>query len=307
MRYVIVSSRPLQNSLIQNMELHNYFLNSNSLYENTHANTNTDRKTIIRLTMGILAKINELKISQLNAKKNSISNFFVDNLFNTQPPTGAPKATMGAQIHQLPNTNSETLCIGITNTMVITEFIAINATVVGVAFLALLPNKKTKRKNKATSAPLPIFATIRPPTKLNRFATTNSQCLLETITCISEFSFLAKKYRKAVKIINSVKRNLTVSSAIFRYSLPRYIPNILPGKEIKISFQSIHIFLLIKNSVAKVIPTDCIINEKVRASATGMSRNFVNTGKATAPPPKGVEPAKKEPKTIVRPLDQYFI
>ncbi len=50
---------------------------------------------------------------------------------------------------------------------------------------------------------------------------------------------------------------------------------------------------------AIVIPTDWIINAWVRAVEAGTSRSLVKTGNATAPPPAGVEPAMKEPNSIV--------
>ncbi len=51
--------------------------------------------------------------------------------------------------------------------------------------------------------------------------------------------------------------------------------------------------------VALVMPTLWIIKPKSRASTRSMSRNTLNTGKATAPPPSGVDPATKAPTTMV--------
>ncbi len=57
-------------------------------------------------------------------------------------------------------------------------------------------------------------------------------------------------------------------------------------------------------TVAMVIPMDWIISPKVRASLVGMCSSLVKTGKATAAPPWGVEPATNEPSTIVREMGQ---
>ena len=50
---------------------------------------------------------------------------------------------------------------------------------------------------------------------------------------------------------------------------------------------------------AQPIPTTWMKSEKERATSLGTSRPLVNTGNATAPPPCGVDPATKLPKTIV--------
>ncbi|GAB6262781.1 hypothetical protein PSSHI_30250 [Photobacterium sp. R1] len=47
------------------------------------------------------------------------------------------------------------------------------------------------------------------------------------------------------------------------------------------------------------MPMLCIINEKCIDDSGGVDSSFVITGKATAPPPRGVEPATKEPTTII--------
>ena len=46
-------------------------------------------------------------------------------------------------------------------------------------------------------------------------------------------------------------------------------------------------------------------SENVRATGAGISSTLVKTGKATAPPPWGVDPATKLPKIIVTPVRQW--
>lgn len=53
-------------------------------------------------------------------------------------------------------------------------------------------------------------------------------------------------------------------------------------------------------AVAAIIPTDCTTREKSRATTRSTSNARVMTGKATAPPPRLVEPATKEPAAMIR-------
>jgi hypothetical protein len=54
-----------------------------------------------------------------------------------------------------------------------------------------------------------------------------------------------------------------------------------------------------------VMPIDCMAKPKFRATSGGILKMSVMTGKATAPPPSALAPAIKEPKTIVRDMNQY--
>eukprot|EP00615_Pteridomonas_danica_P003227 CAMPEP_0114343988 /NCGR_PEP_ID=MMETSP0101-20121206/11064_1 /TAXON_ID=38822 ORGANISM="Pteridomonas danica, Strain PT" /NCGR_SAMPLE_ID=MMETSP0101 /ASSEMBLY_ACC=CAM_ASM_000211 /LENGTH=86 /DNA_ID=CAMNT_0001479075 /DNA_START=1282 /DNA_END=1542 /DNA_ORIENTATION=+ len=56
---------------------------------------------------------------------------------------------------------------------------------------------------------------------------------------------------------------------------------------------------------AAVIPTDCIKNEKSRATIGDIPKTSVITGKATAAPPSDVAPASIDPNIIV--IDIYHL
>ena len=120
--------------------------------------------------------------------------------------------------------------------------------------------------------------------------------------------FLFSRNRVTAKLLSiSVNDSFTTSlgSTWLSQSMPTAIPAIPPTLPHRITRQSTRIRVRMMISVAAPMPTLWIAKENTLASWGSTPNTLVKTGKATAPPPRLVAPATREPNTMVRLVSQW--